>query len=64
MKIEVERCTDLAALERQFKRIYVCIGALKQGFKARLKDLLGPDGCFMKGPYPGQFVTAVGVDPS
>ena len=26
------------------------------------RDLLGLDGCFMKGPYPGQMLTAVGVD--
>lgn len=64
MKIEVERFTDPATLERQFKRIYVCIGALKQGFKAGLKDLLRLDGCFMKGPYPGQLLTVVCVDPN
>jgi hypothetical protein len=64
VKIEVERFTDPATLERQFKRIYVCIGALKQGFKAGLKDLLRLDGCFMKGPYPGQLLTVVCVDPN
>ncbi|GJT78821.1 mutator type transposase [Tanacetum coccineum] len=41
-----------------FKRIYVCIGALKRGFKEGLRELLGLDGCFMKGQYPGQLLTA------
>ncbi|KAJ0919838.1 putative MULE transposase domain-containing protein [Helianthus annuus] len=49
-------------LTRQFRRIYVCLGALKQGFKALGRDLLGLDGAFMKGPYPGQLLSAVGVD--
>ncbi|GKE84127.1 hypothetical protein Tco_1557869 [Tanacetum coccineum] len=34
VKIDIERCCDPTAPERQFKRIYVCIGALKKGFKA------------------------------
>nr|XP_043630317.1 uncharacterized protein LOC122601637 [Erigeron canadensis] len=49
---------------RQFKRIYVCLGPLKEGFKACKRELLGFDGAFMKGPYPGQVLTAVGVDPN
>ncbi|GJT55589.1 putative reverse transcriptase domain-containing protein [Tanacetum coccineum] len=36
--------------------------ALKRGFKEGLSDLLGLDGCFMKGQYPGQLLTAVGID--
>nr|GEX27349.1 hypothetical protein [Tanacetum cinerariifolium] len=34
------------------------------GFKARMRDLLGLDGAFMKGPYPGQLLIAVSVDPN
>ncbi|GJY50961.1 mutator type transposase [Tanacetum coccineum] len=49
---------------RQFRRIYICLGALKNGFKAGKRDLLGLDGCFLSGPYPGQILTAVGVDPN
>lgn len=47
---------------RTFRRIYVCLGGMKQGFKACLRDFLGLDGAFMKGPFPGQILTAVGVD--
>nr|KAJ0202613.1 hypothetical protein LSAT_V11C500266050 [Lactuca sativa] len=49
---------------RQFRRIYVCLGPLKKGFKACLRDLLGFDGAFMKGPFPGQVLSAVGLDPN
>ncbi|KAL6535664.1 hypothetical protein OROMI_027038 [Orobanche minor] len=37
-----------------FRRIYVCLGALKKGFKAIGRRLLGLDGAFMSGPFPGQ----------
>ncbi|GKB93443.1 hypothetical protein Tco_0979580 [Tanacetum coccineum] len=37
-------------------------GALKDGFKAGGRDLIGLDGAFMKAPYEGQLLTAVSVD--
>ncbi|KAM0057137.1 hypothetical protein Hdeb2414_s0005g00154721 [Helianthus debilis subsp. tardiflorus] len=49
---------------RIFKRIYVCLGPLKEGFKECMRELLGLDRAFMKGPYPGQMLTAVGLDPN
>ncbi|GJV19936.1 mutator type transposase [Tanacetum coccineum] len=64
IKIDVERCFDVESQTRQFRRIYICLGALKNGFKAGKRDLLGLDGCFLSGPYPGQILTAVGVDPN
>ncbi|KAJ9542115.1 hypothetical protein OSB04_028621 [Centaurea solstitialis] len=64
VKIDVEATIDPSSPTRQFKRVYICLGLLKQGFKACQRDLLGLDGCFMKGPYPGQILTAVGVDPN
>ncbi|KAJ9550389.1 hypothetical protein OSB04_014434 [Centaurea solstitialis] len=64
VKIDVEATIDPSSPTRQFKRVYICLGPLKQGFKACQRDLLGLDGCFMKGPYPGQILTAVGVDPN
>ncbi|GJX66467.1 heat stress transcription factor B-4-like protein [Tanacetum coccineum] len=45
-----------------FQRIYICLGALKLGFRACRRDLLGLDGAFMKGPFPGQVLVAVGLD--
>nr|KAJ0207725.1 hypothetical protein LSAT_V11C500268550 [Lactuca sativa] len=44
----------LSTTTRAFRRIYVCLGALKLGFKAGLRDFLGVDGTFLKGPYLGQ----------
>ncbi|KAK9080877.1 hypothetical protein SSX86_000019 [Deinandra increscens subsp. villosa] len=64
VKIEVEPSTDPTSMERKFKRIYVCLGSLKQGFKEIGRDFLGLDGAFLKGPFPGQVLTAVGVDPN
>ena len=40
----------------------MCLGALKKGFKAGIRDFLGLDGAFMKGPFPGKILPAVGVD--
>ncbi|GKB34286.1 heat stress transcription factor B-4-like protein [Tanacetum coccineum] len=62
IKIVVERNIDPSLPIRVFKRIYVCLGALKLGFKACRRDLLGLDGAFMKGPLPSQVLVAVGLD--
>ncbi|XP_022024998.1 uncharacterized protein LOC110925352 [Helianthus annuus] len=64
MKIELEPPADPESTERKFKRVYVCLGALKQGFKAIGRDKLGLDGAFIKCPYPGQVLSVVGVDPN
>nr|GEX34456.1 hypothetical protein [Tanacetum cinerariifolium] len=54
VKIAVERNTDPSLPTRVFQRIYICLGALKLGFKVYRRDLLGLDGAFMKGSFPGQ----------
>ncbi|GJT34291.1 mutator type transposase [Tanacetum coccineum] len=61
MNLDVERCFDPSEPTRQFRRIYLCLGTLKKGFKACMGDLLGLYGCFMKGQYPGQLLTAVAL---
>ncbi|GJU77355.1 mutator type transposase [Tanacetum coccineum] len=63
IKIKVERNIDLEdnCNTRQFKRIYVCRG-IENGFKARNRDLLGLDGCFMSGLWPGQILIAALVN--
>lgn len=48
--------------ERQFQRIYICLDACKRGFKAGCRPLIGLDGCFLKGYYGGQLLSAVGQD--
>ncbi|GKD93493.1 heat stress transcription factor B-4-like protein, partial [Tanacetum coccineum] len=62
IKIAVERNTDPFFPTRVFQRIYVCLGALKLGFRACRRDLLGLDGAFMKGSFLGQVLVAVGLD--
>nr|GEY21543.1 FAR1-related sequence 10 [Tanacetum cinerariifolium] len=37
-------------------------GALERGFKEGGRELLGLDDAFMRGQYPGQMLTAIGVD--
>nr|GEY99538.1 transposase, MuDR, MULE transposase domain protein [Tanacetum cinerariifolium] len=62
VKIAVERNIDPSLPTRVFQRIYVCFEALKLGFRACRRDLLGLDGAFMKGPFPSQVLVAVGLD--
>ncbi|XP_022041722.1 uncharacterized protein LOC110944369 [Helianthus annuus] len=62
VRIDVEPLCNPSSPTRQFRRMYVCLGALKQGFKLAGRPLLGLDGCFLKGPFPGQLLMAVGVD--
>nr|GEY47714.1 hypothetical protein [Tanacetum cinerariifolium] len=61
---QTPQCRNPNETTSRFKRIYVCIGALKRGFKEGLRDLLGLDGCYIKGQYHGQLLTAIGIDES
>ncbi|GJW90166.1 mutator type transposase [Tanacetum coccineum] len=62
VRIDVQQEPNPESLTRTFRRVYVCLGALKQGFRAYGRQILGLDGCFMSGPWPGQILTAVGID--
>ncbi|KAJ0886626.1 hypothetical protein HanRHA438_Chr09g0381631 [Helianthus annuus] len=53
IKIDVEPCGNSASPTRQFRRVYVCFASMMRGFKMIGRPLLGLDGCFMKGPFPG-----------
>ncbi|XP_074342630.1 uncharacterized protein LOC141680252 [Apium graveolens] len=60
----VEMVLEDAAPEeesRRFKRIYICLGPIKRGFKAGCRPIIGLDGCHLKGPYGGQLLAAVGT---
>ncbi|XP_074378367.1 uncharacterized protein LOC141719903 [Apium graveolens] len=46
----------------KFKRIYVCYYALKAGWKAGCRPVIGLDGCFLKIVCGGQLLSAVGRD--
>ncbi|XP_058783507.1 uncharacterized protein LOC131658200 [Vicia villosa] len=45
-----------------FQRLHVCLDACKKGFKAGCRPLIGLDGCFLKGYYGGQLLSAVAQD--
>ncbi|KAL4587589.1 hypothetical protein LXL04_000461 [Taraxacum kok-saghyz] len=62
VKLEMVTEGNISSMSRQFKRIYVCLGGMKKGFRACLRDFLGLDGTHLKGAYTGQILTAVGVD--
>ncbi|GKA79507.1 heat stress transcription factor B-4-like protein [Tanacetum coccineum] len=62
VKIEVERNIDPSLPTRVFQRIYVCLGALKLGFRACRRDVLGLDGAFMKGTFPCQVLETIRLD--
>ncbi|KAM5554008.1 hypothetical protein ABKV19_025974, partial [Rosa sericea] len=47
-----------------FKRMYICLKALKMGFRAGCRPILGLDGCHLKSAYGGQLLAAVGLDPN
>ncbi|XP_021746632.1 uncharacterized protein LOC110712475 [Chenopodium quinoa] len=45
-----------------FQRLYLCFDALKKGFLAGCRPFISLDGCFLKGPFGGQLLVAVGRD--
>ncbi|XP_074370703.1 uncharacterized protein LOC141711897 [Apium graveolens] len=49
---------------RRFKRFYVCLEPLKEGFGEGCRPLIGLDGCHLRGPFGGILLTAVATDPN
>jgi hypothetical protein len=62
MLMKVERPT--LDIPPRFLRLYMCLAACKDGFRAACRPVIGLDGCFLKGHYKGQLLTAVGRDPN
>ncbi|GKV51891.1 hypothetical protein SLEP1_g58509 [Rubroshorea leprosula] len=52
----------LPELNPIFLRMYVCFSAMKKGFIAGCRRVIGLDGAFLKGPHKGELLTAVGRD--
>ncbi|VVA38674.1 PREDICTED: LOC107462923 isoform, partial [Prunus dulcis] len=48
--------TELQGENPIFKRIYVCFGALKKGFVEGCRQVVGFDGCHVKGSHLGQIL--------
>ncbi|KAL4282620.1 hypothetical protein GQ457_16G009370 [Hibiscus cannabinus] len=47
---------------RLFQRLYVCLEACKNGFKAGCRRIISVDGCYLKGYFQGYLLAAVGID--
>ncbi|CAL1382911.1 unnamed protein product [Linum trigynum] len=45
-----------------FKRMYICIDALKKGFLEGCRKIIVLDGCFLKGLCKGEILAAIGRD--
>jgi hypothetical protein len=58
--MKVERPTS--ASEPMFQRLYMSLAAMKQGFLEGCRSVISLDGCFLKGPYKGTLLVAVGRD--
>ncbi|KAK8577324.1 hypothetical protein V6N13_027603 [Hibiscus sabdariffa] len=54
--------TILMLDNRVFLRMYICLHACKEGYKAGCRSVLSIDGCHLKGYYGGTFLAAVSVD--
>ncbi|XP_039143892.1 uncharacterized protein LOC120281002 [Dioscorea cayenensis subsp. rotundata] len=48
--------------EGTFQGMYVCLAPLKAGFLASCRQIISLDGCFLKGLFGGQLLSAVGID--
>lgn len=46
----------------KFKRLYLCYHALKEGWKASCRPVIGMYGCFLKTICGGQLLSTVGRD--
>jgi hypothetical protein len=45
-----------------FHRLYFSLATMKSGFLAGCRPIIGLDGCFLKGPYKGQLLSAISRD--
>lgn len=57
-KIDYEPCTT----EPTFRRLFICYKPISVGLIEGCRPFIGIDGCFLKGPYKGQLLSAVSLD--
>ncbi|KAL4394371.1 hypothetical protein AHAS_Ahas02G0145300 [Arachis hypogaea] len=48
----------------RFMRMYMCLDAVKKGFLAGCRPIIGVDGCHLKGDHGQQLLVAVDRDPN
>lgn len=53
---------SLGATVPSIKRFFLAFDATKKGFLAGCKPYIGFDGCFLKGPFGGVLLSAIGMD--
>lgn len=58
--IHVERVEDNVLLT--FQRMFWCLNAMKHGFLAGCRLIVELDGCYLKSPFGGQLLAAIGRD--
>lgn len=63
VKIMSEQDDSCSTLMR-FKRFYMCLAPLKEGFLDGCRPVIGLDGCHLKGPLGGILLTVVGTEPN
>jgi hypothetical protein len=49
---------------RNFQRLYMSLGACKEGFRQACRPVIEVDGCFLKGHYKWTLLADVGRDPN
>lgn len=54
--------TNLVSTVELRCRMYICLDALKKGFKAGCRRDIGLDGCFLKVKYKGEILSAMTRD--
>ncbi|MFQ6662454.1 hypothetical protein Gotur_030291 [Gossypium turneri] len=63
VRTQNEGTTTICYLDNKlFQRMYVCLQACKDGYRADCKRIIGLDGCFLKGYFEGYPLAAVGID--
>nr|XP_045090280.1 uncharacterized protein LOC123493395 [Aegilops tauschii subsp. strangulata] len=56
-------CLDPTNMDQNiFQSFYVCFNAMKLGFKAGCRKVIGLDGCFFKGAVKGELLCAIARD--
>ncbi|CAI9274655.1 unnamed protein product [Lactuca saligna] len=58
----VEIGVDVNPDAKYFKRIYICLKALKEGWLKGCRKVIDLDGCFLKGKVKGELLAAIGRD--
>ncbi|XP_072087389.1 uncharacterized protein [Arachis hypogaea] len=60
---QIEHPDTTVDLSPRFHRIYICLKACKESFM-KCRPMIGLDGCFLKTPYGGWLLVAMGWDPN